>query len=247
MASTAAGRALTERHRQQQLALRAATLRRVLAIWGAFDIANIRESWVAMEPALLAVVERDRVRSAEVAANYFRAYRMAEGVTGTAAPVLVMPDAAFEARAATSLRVTGPYTALRLTGLRDPRAATTALSRVSGAATRLVLEGGRETLLASVREESRQTGRRVGWQRVTDGSPCAFCAMLASRGAVYREETAGFQAHDACACTAEPVYRSEPLTGQRREWRELWNESTRGTRGQESLAAFRRAYEGRVA
>lgn len=52
----------------------------------------------------------------------------------------------------------------------------------AGAAEREALRGGRDLLT-----ESSRTDRAVmGWARVTDGDPCWFCAMLTSRGAVYR-------------------------------------------------------------
>lgn len=45
----------------------------------------------------------------------------------------------------------------------------------------------------------------VGWRRIsTDG--CKFCAMLAARGAVYKQDTARFAAHPHCNCTAQPVF-----------------------------------------
>ncbi len=49
----------------------------------------------------------------------------------------------------------------------------------------------------------------VGWKRVTDGDGCAFCRALAARGAVYREATAYFAAHEDCSCTCAPVFRGE--------------------------------------
>lgn len=44
-----------------------------------------------------------------------------------------------------------------------------------------------------------------GWQRVGVGE-CDFCRLLLGRGAVYSEDTADFQAHDHCGCTAEPAF-----------------------------------------
>lgn len=44
-----------------------------------------------------------------------------------------------------------------------------------------------------------------GWARVGAGD-CDFCEMLIGRGAVYTEDTADFQAHDHCGCTAEPEF-----------------------------------------
>jgi hypothetical protein len=45
-------------------------------------------------------------------------------------------------------------------------------------------------------------------QRVLGGAGCDFCQMLAGRGEVYSAETADFEAHDHCGCTAEPIYRA---------------------------------------
>lgn len=44
-----------------------------------------------------------------------------------------------------------------------------------------------------------------GWMRVGAGE-CDFCSMLLSRGAVYSEDTADFQAHDNCRCSAVPEF-----------------------------------------
>lgn len=47
----------------------------------------------------------------------------------------------------------------------------------------------------------------VGWRRVTNGG-CKLCVMLASRGAVYLDDTARFATHTNCKCTAQPVFSS---------------------------------------
>jgi hypothetical protein len=46
----------------------------------------------------------------------------------------------------------------------------------------------------------------AGWRRVSGGG-CAFCRMLADRGAVYRESSARFASHKSCHCTAAPVFK----------------------------------------
>src|SRR5690606_6285792 len=107
--------------------------------------------------------------------------------------------------AVVSLNVTGPISQKQKTarGQRVDEARRKSFVESSGAATKAVLTGGRKSLL-TLMEADRQL---IGWVRVTDGNPCAFCAMLASRGIVrYKSEAAAkFQAHDHCACTAEPV------------------------------------------
>lgn len=203
MAATLAGSRLTERHRTAQLALRALALRQVLEIWPAFDVEDAARSWTPVEAALLAVIGEQRAVSASLAAGYFDAFRRAEGVGGVASPALAVFEEGAVARARTSLQVTGYVTTERLRALKHAEPGRVALVRISGAVTRHVLDGGRETLLASVRRDRRARG----WARVTSAEPCEFCSILASRGAVYTATSGAFQAHDHCGCGLEPRYR----------------------------------------
>lgn len=45
----------------------------------------------------------------------------------------------------------------------------------------------------------------IGWRRVSSGG-CRFCAMLAARGAVYKESTVRFAAHTNCHCSVAPAF-----------------------------------------
>lgn len=60
----------------------------------------------------------------------------------------------------------------------------------------------RDTVLTNRRRDPSA----VGWRRVTSGSGCKFCRMLADKGAVYSDSTARFASHDHCGCTAQPVF-----------------------------------------
>jgi hypothetical protein len=62
----------------------------------------------------------------------------------------------------------------------------------------------RDTVLTNRRRDPSA----VGWRRVTNGG-CKLCVMLASRGAVYTDQTARFATHGHCKCTAQPVFSSE--------------------------------------
>lgn len=111
----------------------------------------------------------------------------------------------------------------------------------SGAASRHVLTGGRQSLLTLVQDNMPDPR----WIRVTDGDPCAFCAMLAGRGPVYlTKDSAGFSAHDHCACTAEPVYHATaPWPGRAQEFHTLWNEHIRNRySGKEARREWQRLY-----
>lgn len=62
----------------------------------------------------------------------------------------------------------------------------------------------RDTIITN-RKQDQQC---VGWKRITRGdASCGFCRMLADKGAVFKESTAYFAAHDSCMCTVAPVFR----------------------------------------
>lgn len=74
-------------------------------------------------------------------------------------------------------------------------------SLVLGGAQRRVANFSRLTVTSS----SVADPSALGWRRTGLGR-CDFCRMLIGRGAVYREATADFAAHDNCSCGAEPEF-----------------------------------------
>lgn len=79
-------------------------------------------------------------------------------------------------------------------------------------AMRVLVQGGTQRRIANfsrltVSRSSIADPRARGWERVGDGKSCEFCSMLLSRGAVYTEATADFDAHDSCGCSAAPAWR----------------------------------------
>lgn len=53
-------------------------------------------------------------------------------------------------------------------------------------------------------------GMFVGYQRIARGESCGFCKALADRGAVFKQNTAHFAAHDNCQCTASAAFVGQP-------------------------------------
>ncbi len=92
----------------------------------------------------------------------------------------------------------------------------------------------------------------VRWARVPQGKTCAWCMMLASRGAVYvSEETARRSTprrHTHCDCAVIPVPRDDDLPGINRELHDEWQQATRGERNQLQAwrAYVRETYPGEV-
>lgn len=236
-----AGRALTEIHRRSQLRLRAVTIRDVLAVWPLLRLDDLAGTWRDLERILLAIIAGRSAESAGVAASYFAAFRFAEGAAGTARPVVASTPPPEEL--VRSLRYVGVVNTRRLLDAHVRDAAARTFANVSGDVSRHVLNAGRETITGSVDADPRA----LGWARVTDANPCAFCRMLASRGPVFRSRAGGFKAHLRCGCTAEPTYHAEaPWPGRAQEWARQWQDTTRGLSGADARKAFRRAVEGRV-
>lgn len=78
-----------------------------------------------------------------------------------------------------------------------------ALSLLAGFTQRMIANAGRETISASTAAETTRTY----WQRVPRPGCCAFCGLMASRGAVYRsQDTAESHYHDFCRCVAAPRF-----------------------------------------
>lgn len=213
--------ALTERHRRAQLQIKARTLRDLARIWSLWKV-NDPKSFREFALAAGLLVHAYRGLSANVAAAYYRGFRAAEQIEGIAAPQLASAITPEEILA--SLYVTGramngpPGDGISIDTLRKD-----SYVRVSGALTRHVLNGGRQTILNSVAADRRARG----WARITDGNPCYFCLTLASRGAVYKtEETAGFQAHDHCGCAAMPVFDGTVIPSLD-QWRQIYDDAQR--------------------
>lgn len=247
MARTAAAAALTEEHRVAQGRISASALRDFLTLWPIWqgDAASFASLIQATQP----LVTVYRQAATATAGAYYEAFRSADEVAGT--PTVRLADPVPAAQLGRSMLVTG-QSATRLAvggGQSAEQARKTSLVRVSGAVTRQVVNGARDTILGSVQADPEA----LGWTRVTDGAPCAFCAMLASRGAVYKSEAgADFQAHDHCGCQAAPLYPGFKLSPQVAEYRALYNKAVRDARAageldrgttNDSLNAFRRALE----
>lgn len=79
-------------------------------------------------------------------------------------------------------------------------------SLVAGGVQRRIADHARYTVARNSTEDPGSDG----WQRVGDGSSCAFCNMLIGRGSVYSEAVADFASHDNCGCSAAPAFKGEP-------------------------------------
>lgn len=123
-------------------------------------------------------------------------------------------------------------------------------TRQAAAAERVAMNGARSAIWAA----SERDKRVLGYIRLSrTGTPCGWCAMLISRGPVYKSEQSASRViygdgdlyHDNCHCYAEPVfsreqYASSDLYALNREYGELWPKVTAGLSGKAALSAWRR-------
>lgn len=200
MASTDDGRRLTEAHKYAQIGVGALAETDARMLWGRLDIDDLDGSTPYWLASTVSAVSLRTVESQKVASTYLQEFRRAE--IGSAGLVTV----AGPAGTAAALRFAGPVRVKRLilAGMPAADAYQAALTKFAGTARRQAMMGGRLTVAATAGSDRKA----VGWRRVTDGNPCAFCAMLASRGPVYRDAASadGLQYHSHCGCSAEPAY-----------------------------------------
>lgn len=150
--------------------------------------------------------------SAAMAAEFVQDFRRLNGVD----PGLIVYDE-FDAAAA----LARSFSIMKIIN-SDPDKAYDTIDDMAVGFNRAVLNAGRDTVEWSAGAQGRS------WRRVTDGDPCAFCAMLATRSDYTTKERAlttghtrrhkrggkrplGSKYHDHCGCTVvEVVGRWEP-------------------------------------
>lgn len=239
MAATAEARRLTEAHRLAQNRLGQQTVRLMAPAWRTIDPADLDRTVAAWLRTTTPLIRAQRATSARLAASYYTRFRQLEART-TGRFVAPVVESIPTERVLATLTATGPARVKAATGrgLTIAQADRLGFTGAAGAAQRLVLDAGRTTITTAIDADPQA----LGYARVASGDGCSFCLMLASRGPVYGEASADFEAHDRCSCGAEPVYSEDaPWPPGSREARDRWNEATQGLSGTDALNAFRRS------
>lgn len=215
------------------------------------DLEAAGRTWLA---AVLPILAAAHGQSARLAGYYWGQQRELNiGDAGSYAPSAHVLDLNYD-QARRSLAYTGivRYQDRLERGMDLGRAFQLSAADAAASATRLAGNGGRDALLEAFEDDTKA----IGWQRITRAAPCYFCAMLASRGPVYKKDSfdasdARFEGgigevkvHDTCGCFLAPVYdRFAEQPGTNLAFSELWGASTGGLSGKEAVNAFRKAYD----
>jgi hypothetical protein len=185
------------------------------------------------------LITAGRAKGTLSADRFYAASRVLAGLSADL-PTATVPALLELGTVETSMRVTGPVRTKKLIANGKSPAAALAQAKVAtlGAAKRQVLNAPRERIVSLTENDDDA----LAWARQSDGNPCAFCAMLISRGPVYSAGTVAFMAHDECGCMPRSVFKSDRSRGwdsQSLALRKLYDENP-GDK-------FRHAYEHREA
>jgi hypothetical protein len=111
-----------------------------------------------------------------------------------------------------------------------------------------VQQAGRDTIARNTRRDPAS----ARWARMPIGKTCAWCLMLASRGAVYfTKESAGGTGvgtnryHGHCDCQPVPVWRGQEPPYDADQLFSMWNDARSHADGSQSTdvtASFRRLF-----
>lgn len=232
-----------EQARQAALtALLAAAMARAFQL---IDINDLPGSLPRFRVAVTALVHKYGQASASLAARWYAGQRTAAGIPGRYVPIAADPAGAAQIRASLDWATKGLYSQTP-----DLPAVQTL---TGGVAQKMVVDAARNTLIEAIQADKRCRG----WARQARPDACAFCAMLSTRGAVYKSKEsasltsgtrgsrpAGLKYHDNCHCLPVPLFadRYEP-PAYIRDWQALYRDSTRGLSGGAARNAFRVALE----
>lgn len=216
MASTAAGRLLTDEHRKAQVLLSVPLVESSKQIWDSLlsldDLDGSSNLWASVQ---LESMRSSYGRSQALAEPYISEYRFAE--IGQRSGFIATPS--FNAAgAAVTLRVAGPIAVKSFIkrGYAPDQAYRMARDGFAGRAQEWALRGGRATVMQTGKGDRRAIGSR----RVSDGNPCAFCAMLVVRDLESYRRVANndFKAHAHCGCTEELIYGENDHSDEEVDW-----------------------------
>lgn len=249
MAVTARGARLTDIHRRRQVRMAITADSQARRLWDAtLDMNDLDGSQERWREAMLNLIQKWWKVSAEEAQNYMPRFRLAETGDDLGRIVVAMPR--FDrATAARDLEWLGGANVKWHIGHGDDlqSAYSKARSLFVGSFHEAVLTGGRST----IREWADKDTRAIGWRRVSDGDPCAFCAMLVGRGPVYRSSATaaataeGGKFHNFCGCTVEVVYGDWQPNELEAQWVDAYFAASsrfeRGQRTQENVLPLMRA------
>lgn len=208
------------------------------------DLASISTWYWGVIDGLLTRIQIGYAQSRNSAMSFLPRHA---ALAGAPRPLELVPGSLDTAALRKRLEIVGPIGFKRAiaAGRSEEDALRAMATNMAGVADEAVRNGDRDVV-----EMTARHGRGiVGWRRRIGARACGFCAMLASRGAVYSSKAVatysqrGERYHPHCHCWAEPVYRGEPDPPEVWQLRHQWERVTAGHGGQDAIRVWRRHWE----
>jgi hypothetical protein len=213
---------------QHAIAVRAALA--IIHLWDrVVNPDKFMDSWERLSPVVQGIVATHYQMSAANAAEFYGHDRVMAGL-----PAFAVPGTSLDTgQLSTVVNSMGAGQFFHYAKDEDADTASTmARDGLRGAGTRLVLLGGRDTIVKAAGADPKA----IGWERIIESRACGFCSMLAGRGGVYSEKSVNFRAHDHCECVGAPVFPGQTPVNQGLS--EQWGSVTKGKRGAAARAAW---------
>jgi len=222
------------RNTQQSIAQRAAIA--IQNLWmRMIDPTHFADTWKNYNPVVNGIIDTHHKMTAANAAEYYANSRVFAGYAHFPVPGVTLDPAYLDKE--TNTMGAGMFFHY-LKDNPDPIVASNmARDGLRGTGVRLIMSGGRDTVTKAAQNDPRAQG----WERVIEPGACGFCAMLAGRGAVYKESTVDFRAHDHCHCVARAVFDGQESVNKGIQ--DQWATATKGTRGKAAIAAWNKHWE----
>jgi hypothetical protein len=259
---------VTARH-AAQIGVAAVMAHELRAAVRTVDVQHLRQSIPTLSELVAALTTRYGAASATLAVRHYNESRAAAGVTGRFTPHPADPPPRAQVDAMVSWATQPLWTPQKPaekppesrvapsapssptpTAPTPERALQVAEKNLVAGAERLVLNQARETTVENVQRDRKARA----WAREVRPGCCAFCALNASRGAVYKtRDSAGadinskftgsgqFKFHNDCHCDVVPVFGAFEMSATAREAKAVYENRGDG----DALNAFRRSWEDR--
>jgi hypothetical protein len=205
---------LVQMHHEEQKLIARNTVAELRLPWTLLDFHDLQGSTGDWLKAARPIVEKGYLVSQYVAAEFARTYRRALVSDDWEPPRLPNPLGVFtpaqaprdiQLRIMVSLKVTGPVHVGHIMPMHENEAMEAGFSKSTGAATRLVLNGGR----GYIRTLADADSEAMGVVGVADETSCDSCQFLTNPIFKHhggRRMDAVAVGHDYCKCSAHLLY-----------------------------------------
>jgi hypothetical protein len=202
----------------------------IKAMWTQIvDPYHFSDSWRRLEPIVEGIVDTHYSMSSADASQYYGLSRASIGLLGGNVPSGNI-DQGYLSHVVNVMGNGQFYHFLK--NEEAPNASVMARDALSGSAVRLVMNGGRNTVIQAAHHDPVA----MGWERIIEPKSCDYCSRLAASSGIHKATSEVFHAHDDCQCLARVVFAGQSSANA--ELAVQWQKATAGKSGNAANAAW---------